>query len=234
MSENIFMIKEENKELLEIANILGSYINQEYFDNIQNIYEKSKEVVKNEKQIFNNIGEKNNGRFHYAWLSGDDPVNIVLGYICDCCAKYDAAGEDIMIQSMINPSVKNLVIYDGMQNIIGKSTAYYNMKEKYIVFNNIEMQEKFIENKKTTAKQKKEVLEAILRGIKDQIKSMQEKGYEVIDVRMGMLRNDLKEEILAKKIKIVHKNLLKNYNYKDYAGDANDEIEGQAIVKILK
>lgn len=231
-AENIFEIREQNENLAYVAKILSSFMNQEKFDKIQDIYEKAKKVEKKEEKIYSYIIDENKEGFHYAWLSGDDPTNTVLGYLCDCCAKLGGTGEYIMIKSMTKHNIKNLVIYDSMKKIVGKSTAYYNREQKYIIFNNIEIKQKFLESKKTTANEKKEVLKTILRGIKDQIKSMQENGIEVKDVRIGMRNNDLEQEIKNEGIEIVYKDLLQNCHFGKYAGDANDEEKGQAIIKI--
>lgn len=231
IEDHVFIVKEENEQLNNIITILCSYLNQEEFDKIQNIYEKAKQV--NDK-YFSNIVDKKQDGINYYWPSKDNPINIVLGYLCDCCAKYNGAGEDIMIQSMINPSIKNLVIYDSMRNVIAKSTAFYNEEKRYLLFNNVEIKKGFMYSKRRKEEDFDEILDSIIRGIKDQIKSMKEKGYIVDDVRIGMARNDLKDAIIRKRLQIKHSKLLNNYPYNNYEGDANDIKEGQAIIKIKK
>lgn len=66
-----------------------------------------------------------------------------------------------MVQSMINPNIKNLIIYDSMRNVVGKTTAFYNYNQKYILFNNIEIKRSFLDSDKTDITLKKEVLKAI-------------------------------------------------------------------------
>ena len=60
---------------------------------------------------------------------------------------------------------------------------------------------------------------------------MKKRGYEVNDIRMGMDLNDLDYEI-REKFPVVHDNLLDNYHYDNYEGNANDKKEGQAVIKI--
>lgn len=222
-----FKINNGNEKLREIIIILKTYLNEKSFNQIQEIYEIARNV---KEEIYSDIKEEN-GSIHYRWISKDDPINIILGYICNCCAKYGAIGEDIMIQSMINPCIKNLVIYGSANNIIGKATAYYNKEKEYLLFNNIEISKSFRESKKTTEEEKREVLNTILRGIYKQIEQMEKKGYKVNQIRIGMRENDLKKEILDFNIKIDHTDLLENYPYKNYDGDANDKREGQAVIK---
>lgn len=227
ISEHTFIVREENDKLNNIINILGSYLSQEEFDEIQDIYEKGKKV---NDRYFSNIVDKNQDGIHYYWPSKDNPINIILGYLCDCCAKYGGAGEDIMIQSIVNPNIKNLVIYDSMRNVIAKSTAFYNEEKRYLLFNNVEISHRFINNKYTKTKDFEELYSALIRGIEDQIDCMNEKGYKVENVRIGMARNDLTETINRNGIRIKHSELLDNYDYHNYAGDAH--LMGQAVIKI--
>lgn len=227
ISEHTFIVREENEKLNNIINILGSYLSQKEFDEIQDIYEKGKKV---NDRYFSNIVDKNQDGIHYYWPSKDNPINIILGYLCDCCAKYGGAGEDIMIQSIVNPNIKNLVIYDSMRNVIAKSTAFYNEEKRYLLFNNVEISHRFINNKYTKTKDFEELYAALIRGIEDQIDCMNEKGYKVENVRIGMARNDLTETIKRNGIRIKHSELLDNYDYNNYAGDAH--LMGQAVIKI--
>jgi len=231
ISEHTFIVREENDKLNNIINILSSYLNQEEFDEIQNIYEKGKKV--NDK-YFSNIVDRNQDGIHYYWPSKDNPINIILGYLCDCCAKYGGAGEDIMIQSIVNPNIKNLVIYDSMRNVIAKSTAFYNDEKRYLLFNNVEISHRFMNNKNTKTKDFEELYEALIRGIEDQIECMKEKGYVVENVRIGMARNDLSDTIIRRRNEVKHSDFLMNYAYANYGGDANIPEFGQAILKVKK
>lgn len=136
-----------------------------------------------------------------------------------------------MVQSMINPNIKNLIIYDSMRNVVGKTTVFYNYNQKYILFNNIEIKRSFLDSDKTDITLKKEVLKAIKRGIDDQIASMLERGYPVDDIRIGMKNNDLEDAIVDSGIEIIHTKFLENYLFNGYIGDVSDEEKGQAIIK---
>lgn len=231
ISEHTFIVREENDKLNNIINILSSYLSQEEFDKIQDIYEEGKKV--NDK-YFSNIVDKNQDGIHYYWPSKDNPINIILGYLCDCCAKYGGAGEDIMIQSIVNPKIKNLVIYDSMRNVIAKSTAFYNEEKRYLLFNNVEISHRFMNNKNTKTKDFEELYEALIRGIEDQMECMKQKGYIIENVRIGMARNDLSETIIRRKNEVKHSEFLMNYDYNNYGGDANIPEFGQAILKVKK
>ena len=130
---------------------------------------------------------------------------------------------------MINPDVANLILYDENNNVIGKATAYYNRKKKYILFNNAETKVITTKGLKNERERQKECLEALIRGTLDAVKALKQKGEDVIEVRIGMLRNDLEEAIKEYGLKISY-DLLEAYDWKDYDGDASGSYDGQAIL----
>lgn len=198
-----FQIYEENERLKEIVLEISSYIDTDEFDIIQDIYSKR---TKMDESFFKNYKGKS-GSLEYEWLRSDDPRNFILGYIVDCCAKINGDGEDIMIQSIVNPKIKNLVIKkDG--KIVGKTTVYFN--DTYLLCNNIEMKSNFNENK--------EALSLIRNALIEQANHL-----EVNSVNIGLENNDLINEINESDLEIIRKNLLKNYNYLNYSGDAYSE-----------
>ena len=214
-----YKIDDDCLEMKKIVNILSAYLNQVDFNHIQRMYKLSKYKEHDKYFTFFN-GEKNN--IKYSWISGDNPLNIILGYECDCCSKLHASGEDIMIQSMLNPNIKTLVLFDSNDRIIGKTTAYYNEKDRYMLFNNIEIRNGYNASFKE--------LEVIIEAILKQKQLFELKGYEINDIRIGMKNNDL-EQMIKNVFEIEMTKLLKNYNYINYEGDANN-FQGQAIVKI--
>lgn len=220
-----FIIRTGNEALKTIENELALHINQNEFDILQDIYEKSIGVEKN-IPLTKDLSFPD---MRYHWSKSDNPVNLILGYLVNCCAKLGAAGEDIMRQSMINPDIANLIIYDENNQVIGKATAYYNRRKKYILFNNIETKVIKTYRNKSEVQRKKDCLDAIIRGVNDAVSELKRQGKEVTEVRIGMKKNDLGDTILEEEIPISNK-LLNNYDWFDYEGDANDINLGQAIV----
>lgn len=215
-----FKVSNDCLKLKSIMDVLSTYLNQYEFNNIQRLYKLSK-YKENDKYF--TFFEGNIDNIKYSWISGDDPLNIILGYECDCCSKLSASGEDIMIQSMLNPAIKTLVLYDN-DKVIGKATAYYNEKQCYLIFNNVEIRNGY--NPSIN------VFNAIIKAIELQVELLEEKGYSVVETRIGMKNNNLKE-LIKDNLKIEQTKLLKNYQYNNYDGDANS-LEGQAIVKVKK
>lgn len=210
VNETNFNIK--NKELYDVALTLSSYISSKDFDGIEELYEESKMIV--DEKYFKNLSEERSSynKKYYAFLKNSDPINLILGYLCDCCAKYNNVGEDVIRQSMTNPCVKTLVIYNGIRKIVAKSTCFYNLSNHTIVFNAIEASKSFVFN--SSNDDKKEVILAFLRGIKEQIKAMNECNLDVREVRMEIGYSRLKESLLDMGFPITF-NRLPNYKYKD-------------------
>jgi hypothetical protein len=222
INNNTFIVNKENPEMEEIIPYLIGNIDNNGFQTLNKLLTLAKQSPEN--LMYNFEGQKND--MNYKWLDNKDPLNLVLGYIVDCCAKYRSLGEDIMIQSMTNPNFKNLVIYKN-DKIIAKTTAFYN--NNYILCNNIEVAHTFLENKNTQRKDLEELTNLIIEAL-----SKQAQYLGVDEVRIGLLRNDLKECLECLAIYIEHHNLFANYNFKDYEGDANNHTYGQASVYIRR
>lgn len=228
-----FVVREGNEALEQIMPIIKANIySQKSFDILQDIYEEAKKMKRDTPQIFTSL-IKNCGKFTYRWLENDSVENLILGYLTNCCAKLNGDGEDIMRLSMIHPQVRTLVVYDDFQKIIGKSTVFYSLEGKYLLANTIEVAHHFINSSKVVEKQKQELLNAFLEGLKAQVAAMEKRGYTVGEVRVGMGRNDLEEQLLNQ-YNILKTNLLPNIEYGSYRGDASNESLGQAVLPIGK
>ena len=204
-----FEINEGNDRLKEITLFLSSYIGKNEFNIIQDIYEKR---TTDDELYFKNFKGFIND-FEYEWLPSEDPTNFILGYLVNCCSKIGGLGEDIMTQSVVNPRIKNLVIKKN-DKIVAKSTAYYN--EDYILCNNIEVKRSF--------HNKNGMFEVFVEALTEQARHL-----NIEKVNIGLINNDLLMEIENSDYKIINKDLLKNYKYSKYLGDAYYE-----QVKILK
>ena len=225
LKEHLYKIRPGNEKLLEIVEQLKPYIKDKHFEEIQDIYEQSKIYFQTNEHLLESFKGKWN-KYNYYFVQNSDPVNFILGYLVNCCAKYGSKGHDIMVQSMINPQIKNLIIYDNLGRIIGKSTAFYNLNEQYILFNNAEISQKFIDTK--SIEEKIAVLHTIIEASICQVEKLSQKSLKVSEVRMGMDRNDLKKAILKEGLPILYDELLANYPYKEYIDSVKDK--SQAII----
>ena len=213
----------KHQELKCIIALLSGYMTKDEFEKLEKIYENSKL-----ESVFSYIKGSNN-EFEYEWLKGNDPKLYVTCYLTNCCSGIGLPGEDIFVQSTNNPYIKTMIIYY-FGKIIGKTTCYYNKNEEYMIFNNIEISNKFMNSLSVSSKEKLNALKTIILGIKEQVKDMKKRGLLVRDIRIGMNNNDLFDEV--KECYKITNNMLQNYNYRNYEGDANSK-NGQAII-VLK
>ena len=130
---------------------------------------------------------------------------------------------------MLNPDIVNLIILNEDKKVIGKATAYYNQDKKYVLFNNISVKGIKTKNLKDKNAREKEVLDTLLRATKEMVRAYRKKDVQIDSVRIGMNKNSLSDTIKNSNIKIEYDNLIPNYNYKNYEGDANS-MDGQAIL----
>lgn len=218
-------IRKGNENLRAILDNVSVHLNQKKFNVIQDLYEESLGVLKNIPMTKDKCEKK----ITYYWAKSDDIVNIMLGYIFKSCTKIGEIGEDIMRQSMINPDIVNLVIYDENKKVIGKATAYYNKNKKYILFNNALVKSLKTKDLEADKKRKINCLKAILRAISDVIEELKKQNVYIESVRMGMTKNDLSDVIKETGIEVKLEDLLLNYSYEGYEGNANG-CEGQAVL----
>ena len=123
-----YNIRPGNEDMKGILKYVSNY-SVDMVDELQDIYEQGRKIKKNIPFLKDKYEDKR--EFKYKWIKEDDPINLVLGIICDCCACLENGGRDIMKQSVINPDIINLALCDENNKIIGKSTAYINKEKKY-------------------------------------------------------------------------------------------------------
>ena len=221
----------------EIKKYIDSYSSDD-FEVMQDLFEKARRIAeKHSKKIIDTTDTSK--KYSYFWSAGDNPVNMVLGNAVGCCARYNGAGQGIMEASMFDTSVRNLIIYNKDKQIVGKATAYYNARRKYILFNNAEMSQSFLA--KARAAGKRDAFDAILRAVHDQVEVLNAdpKKIKVKKVVMGMRYNDLGDEIMSRDLPIVTDpdEMLENYHFTvstpgayEYEGDATDPDYGQVVL----
>lgn len=227
-----FVIRDGNEALEFIMPIIKQHItSQREFDILQDIYEEARKMKEEATKIFTSL-EGQYGEFTYRWLENDSVENLILGYLTDCCAKLRGAGEDIIKVSMTHPQVRTLVVYDSFHKLIGKTTIFYSLEGKYLLGNTIEVAHTFIKSRKATEQKKQALLQTFLAGLQSQVTAMDKLGYLVKEVRIGMRKNNLEEQL--QQYPIEKENLLPNIPYGSYSGDASSPEVGQVILPIGK
>ncbi len=208
-------------------NILSSPLNEDIY--LNKLSKLDSNLNKCENFCFNSVNSAVNTaeNFTFEWLNKADPLNFVLGKLCNCCAHLEGMGAGIMSASIIHPSVQNLVIRNNKGTIIAKSTLYVNKEQGYAVFNNVE-----VCNFNIYENDEEEIYEKFMLGARafmEQYNQENKKPLKIITVGMG--RNDLTSVILKynKKSKVY-----KPINYGSYdldgKGYAGDSFDNQYVV----
>lgn len=177
---------EENSAFSSIASIIYRTVSQEDIIKMNKIYMGSLSIQDN--QYFVPI-KKRKENIYFEWIENKDLMNFILGYLCDCCAKIGDDGETIVIQSMTNPLVKNLVIYDLNDEVLAKTTALYNPNYKTIIFNGVMIPKVLRKNDYIKAI----VLDAIFKATQLQVSIMEDEGIDVREIRMESFDNHLND-----------------------------------------
>lgn len=82
------------------------------------------------------------GKYTFEFLDRADPNYLVLGNICDCCARIGGAGQSIL-QDTCEDYNKIFIVIRDAGRIVAKSSCIYDEKEKIIVLNNVEINENY-------------------------------------------------------------------------------------------
>lgn len=214
-------VNENNKDL---AIFLGKFFHED------GVLTKAEEILalanKTRRNIFTNDNScKSDIRgeidgYTYEWLPKQDWYNLVLGKYCNCCAHIQGNGAGIMLASMIDDDVQNLVIKDQMGLIIAKGTLYVNRDQGYGIVNTIETNSFVTDEVKTNI-----IYPAFMQGIKEFIDIYNVNNLVPLNkITVGTNQNALLDILEDKG----HKNtdLLNPINYSEYQYVIDDKTYG--------
>jgi hypothetical protein len=237
-----YEFKESNKELNNIKEYLMGMKKEKLYE-LEMFWEDAKKKVDDTKSAFEKVEDKSNKKIKYEILDSLNPINLIIGDIVNCCSTVNnPVGVYISKECVLNDEVRCIIIKNENNEIIGKATCYFNNKEKYILFNNFEMSNKFLASttllkKAEKFEKQKEAMAAFVRFIQDEVNTLnsaqiQKDGtLRVTKAYVGMGRNDLSDVIEELFIPITHYDLLENVDFSgEYDGDANYYSFGQAII----
>lgn len=221
-------IREKYLALKEEGKIKDHLLGEELKENdiFEQIEEERKNILNNTKETLTILNELSNKKFTYEFLSKYDPRNFVLGKYCSCCAHLEGAGHGIMRASILHPDCQNLVIKNHTGKIIAKSTLYINREQGYGVFNNVEVDLRFINDKKVMQMIHDKYIVAVNAFATEYNKKNPKNPLTQINVGMGL--NDLTETLQKneKKSNII----LKGINFSEFGGYGGDWQYEQYII----
>lgn len=197
-------VNEGNESL---AQIVGQYgYDQHTFNQIQEIYEKSKKI-KQDYIIMANKDSENNS-IQYRFLEKDDPTGFVLGNITNCCQHMGGGAESCVVDGFTSNSSGFLVFEKdvlkngkptGEKRIIGQAYIWYDAKTETVCYDNIEIPNSVIKVLNKNAQELKDFESALVRSADAILLAMNAKGKnKVKNVTTGTAYNDLKRILDAK------------------------------------
>lgn len=201
----IMNVKKSNFEdakriIKKVKNAENHILNEELKQDIDSLKNKIVSEIKDSKI---NLDKVFNEEFAYEWLDKHDIDNLILGVYCDCCASIISLidyGRKIVETSMINDNIQNLVVRNLNNEIIAKATIYVNKRYGYAVFNDIEINIRYgnerFENETRDSKIREKIYKTFKKGVEDFVKKYNEQNeIPITQVNIGWENNKLKQII---------------------------------------
>jgi len=159
---------DDSKFILDVAKY---FVNQ--VENIPTLYRYHKLATKNQKEIdenkcedyFSGLKDDSDSKYKFEFLRKDKNEFVILGNICDCCARVGGVGESILYDTCVDYRRTFLVIRNENDEIVAKCSLTYQKNENILVFNNIEINQYYKANE-MTVQDKFTMLECLQRSAK--------------------------------------------------------------------
>lgn len=210
------------EETRDIAKTISPYFSDQFsFDNAVSIFEEKKannipdqilevpvvdepfktideysnEISKLQVNTLSNLVESSKNQFTFEWVSKNDPKNLILGKLCNCCAHLEGVGYGIVHASIVHPNMQTVIVKDKLSNdIIAKATLYINPDERYGIVNSFQVADRVTSDKYHDVYKK--FMQAIKKFADEYNKENPTKTLKQINVGMGF--NDLSGQLRSK------------------------------------
>lgn len=159
--------------------ILETY-NAEELEEIAKFYLFAIEHVKDDELYFENLEQKCEGK-HIKWLESANPLNLVLGYILKVCSTFSGTGSKIMIDGILKPQNKHVVILDDENNLEAKATVVYH--DDYIFCGDLNFTDKVLDE--LAKETEKEYYYMYFSSLKKQYESLIKRGFDIKNIRVA-------------------------------------------------
>ncbi len=213
-------VYDERKANKTPEHILKVALSEKPFKKIDKL---SNDIKREATGALQNMVDAAEDAFTYEWLSKNDPLNLIVGKLCNCCAHLEGVGYGIMHATIVHPNVQNLIVRDEKGEIVAKATLYVNRKNGYGVFNTFKIHP-------AHTSQMEAIYKKLIKGAKAFIREYNKENPDnpLTKMTIGKGFNDF-EEILDQKLKPVDQ-VLTPIDYsrfgidgKKYEGDSYKE-----------
>lgn len=208
-----------------VKSVAKYFVNQ--VENIPTLYKFHKEAMANQKAIddgkledyFGGLIDDKDNKYTFEFLRKDKNEFVILGNICDCCARVGGVGESILYDTCVDYKRTFLAIRNERNEIVGKCSLTYQPNENVLVFNNIEINQ-FYKSTEMTTNDKMEMLDCLQRAV-DTFKDNISTNRPFACIIGTNLTNDLHDIILARLQKVNHN--IHVVAYSNYDPDATSD-----------
>lgn len=172
----------DNPELNEISKtlLLETYDKKELED-IITFYHYALEHSTNDEDYFKNFSILLPDDESIEWLSCVDPLNLVLGYLLKVCSTFSGTGSKIMIDGILDPRNKHIVIKDKNGKFIGKTTCICH--DNYLFCNSLNFIPEVLDS--LTREQERDYYYYYMIAVNAQLQSLKQRGFDIKEVRIA-------------------------------------------------
>ncbi len=138
---------------------------------------------------------------NYDWLDTTNPINLLWGIILA-----SVSGRDL-VTADLDRSVRSYLIKNDKGLVIASCRVYYNVEEKYLLFNSIVLSQSFLNLGYDCNKIKDVLIETVLASIEETLNFLNEKEAIITKVHVGISENNIREQLLNRGVKIIEQNI---------------------------
>ena len=171
-----------NPDLKDVSKtlLLETYDKNELED-IINFYNYALKHSQNDEDYFKNFAILLPDDEVIEWLPSTEPLNLVLGYLLKVCSTFSGTGSKIMIDGILDPRNKHIVIRDKNGSLIGKTTCVCH--DNYLFCNALNFVPDVLDN--LTREQERDYYYYYMIAISAQLQSLKERGFDIREVRIA-------------------------------------------------
>lgn len=168
--------------------------------------------------------------FTFEMLDKRDPVNAVLGILCNCCATIGSPyyGADLAKVAIYDRDAQNMVVRNRLGEIVAKGTLRLLSRRAQAAFNTLQVNERYRRQKHQKQNQNMDaIFDAFMRGVDAVVTAYDEKHPErpLQIVTVGMGNNHFNEQCL----RYPYAKVAERVDGSDYFYDAKT-IAGQCVL----
>lgn len=197
-------------ELREISKtlLLETYDKNELAE-IIDFYHYSINFAKQDEAYFENLILHLPSGETIEWLPSTSPLNLILGYLLKVCSTFSGTGSKIMIDGILDPRNKHIIIKNKNGKVIGKTTCVCH--DNYLFCNILNFIPEVLDN--LTRKEEQDYYYYYMWILKEQLESLKKRGFNISEVRIANEEPEITNCIRGRDNALEFKELLSKASY---------------------